>query len=218
MAHWVMSTGAMAYLIPAPAAGGPTSLRDLVADFSGLILQGGSDVSPRSYGEEALRPEWNGDPVRDEYESALLREFMSAGRPVLGVCRGLQLLNVALGGTLYQDIATQLPGAINHRDWEIYDQNFHELEVEAGSRLAALYPGQPSWKVNTVHHQAIKGLAPGLTIEARSRRDGIIEAVRHEGKAWVQAVQWHPEFHDPRDSSLLSSQPLLQEFLKRCSA
>ena len=212
--HWVTSEGVLAYSIPTPPANGKLKLQDWVDDLDGLILHGGSDVSPKSYGEEPLKPEWQGDYIRDQYEIELFQLFRAAGKPVLGICRGAQLLNVACGGTLIQDIPTQVPGALNHRNWEIYDQNFHGIEMEAGSELAKLYPKSKQAKVNSIHHQGIQKLGNDLIIEARSEKDGIVEAIRGTGKAFVYAVQWHPEFHDPKDSSLMDGKPLLQEFLK----
>ena len=108
--HWVQSAGALAVVIPSPE--GPTkrgdvSLADYVELLEGLVLEGGSDMWPGSYGETPLRPEWTGDRIRDEYEIALLRAFVDTRKPVLGICRGMQVLNVAFGGTLYQDISTQ---------------------------------------------------------------------------------------------------------------
>src|SRR5438874_8910440 len=91
LAHWVMSVGAFPYLIPSRYNDAPVRLNDLIADLNGLILQGGSDLSPKSYGEKPLKPEWSGDEIRDRYEIELLKAFMSAKKPVLGVCRGLQL-------------------------------------------------------------------------------------------------------------------------------
>jgi putative glutamine amidotransferase len=215
MAHWVMSQGAVAYLIPSIEAGGPVSLKDLAQGLDGLVLQGGSDVAPGSYGQKPLKPEWGGDAIRDAYEQALLKEFMNQGKPVLGVCRGAQLINVAFGGTLYQDIEMQAQAALNHRNWEIYDQNFHEIAFEKGTRLSQLYPGMTRAKVNTVHHQAVKDLGKGLIVEAHSPEDGIIEAIRLKDPAHsVFAVQWHPEFHDSKDASLLKSAPILADFLK----
>ena len=218
MSLWLQSQGALTYLIPNLGPNSRVKLSDYLADLDGLVLQGGSDVCPKSYGEEPLKPEWNGDYVRDQYEIALIRAFIKAGKPVLGICRGLQVLNVALGGSLYQDIATQIPGAQNHRDWNVYDQLFHRVEIEKGSALSRLYPKLREAKVNTVHHQAIKKLGKGLAVEAWSvqpdgQRDGVIEAVRHQGPSYVAAVQWHPEFLDPKDSSLFDTRPLLKEFL-----
>jgi putative glutamine amidotransferase len=202
--HWVQSTGSLAVMIPAPTGAtqrGDVELAHYAQWLDGLVLEGGADMWPGSYGEEPLRPEWNGDRVRDEYEIALARQFVAAGKPVLGVCRGLQVLNVAFGGTLYQDIATQKPDALRHRDAALYDRNFHTVELVPGTRLAALYPGTSTAIVNSVHHQGIKDLAPFMIVEARCPNDGLIEAIRYDNdrgavKSFVAAVQWHPEFHD----------------------
>jgi len=211
IAQWVMDAGALAYLIPAPAHGSPVTLDDLVAPLDGLVLQGGSDVAPESYGETPLKPEWSGDAVRDRYEMALVTEFRAQGKPVLGICRGVQLVNVALGGTLYQDIPTQLPGSSQHRDWEVYDQHFHGLSLEGG--LRHLNAGRADTRVNSVHHQGLKELGNDLAVEARSSEDGLVEAVRAVSGPWLAAVQWHPEFQDPADPSLFDGRLLLKEFL-----
>ena len=102
------------------------------------MLQGGNDIAPETYGESPLNPAWAGDRVRDNYEIALFREFVAQGKPVLGVCRGCQLVNVALGGTLYQDIATQVSKSLQHVSDERYDKFFHHLRVREGSWLASL--------------------------------------------------------------------------------
>lgn len=213
-AHWVLSEGVLAYLIPTVPAHGKTTLTDLVENLDGLVLQGGADVSPKSYGETPIKPEWSGDFVRDQYEIALVKEFLRHEKPVLGICRGAQLMNVAFGGTLYQDIGTQLPEARVHRDWEIYDQNFHEMTIEKGSLLSKLYPAVTSAKVNSVHHQAVKDLGKGLVVEARSKDDGVIEAIRSTANVFAFAFQWHPEFQNPGDKTLLDGKPILREFLK----
>lgn len=228
IAHWVMSSGALAVMIPSPVGPEQRDMRqrgDVTLDhyaewLDGLVLEGGSDVWPGSYGETPLQEKWSGDQVRDVYEKALVTAFGRAGKPVLGVCRGLQLLNVAFGGTLYQDIATQCPDALVHRDAAIYDRNFHSVDFVPGSRLAALYPTSPSAKVNSVHHQAIKDLAPGFEIEARCSDDGVIEAIRRSngaGKSFVAAVQWHPEFHRA-DFGTLDDAPILEDFLAAARA
>jgi putative glutamine amidotransferase len=213
--HWVMSTGALAVMIPSPA--GETRKGDVTLDhyaewLDGLLLHGGSDVWPGSYGESPLEERWSGDRIRDEYETALVATFTAARKPVFGVCRGLQLLNVAFGGTLYQDIKTQRPEALQHRDAGLYDRNFHELQFVPGSRLADLYPGVTQAKVNSVHHQAIKQLAPGFVVEAHCPDDGMIEAVRKPGGSFVAAVQWHPEFHT-HEWGTLDDAPILNDFL-----
>lgn len=214
--HWVQSAGAIALLIPSPE--GPTRRGDVsLAEYAdlldALVLEGGSDMWPGSYGEAPLRPEWSGDRVRDEYEIALTRAFVARSKPVLGVCRGLQVLNVAFGGTLYQDIATQVPGALKHRDAALYDQHFHAIEFVAGTRLASLYSGTARATVNSVHHQAIKDLAADFTVEARCPEDGLVEAFRWNGPSYVAGVQWHPEFHDWKNAAVLDGDPLLRDFL-----
>jgi putative glutamine amidotransferase len=214
--HWVQSAGALALVIPSPEGTtkrGDVTLRDYAQLLDGLVLEGGSDMWPGSYGEAPLAPEWSGDRVRDEYEIALLRAFVDAGKPVLGVCRGLQVINVAFGGTLYQDIGTQKPGGGAHRDASLYDQHFHEIELVLGSRLAQLYRGVTRATVNSVHHQGIKDLAAGFVIEAIAVDDHIIEAFRWTGPSYVAAVQWHPEFLDWKAEHLLSGDPVLEDFL-----
>ncbi len=214
--HWVQSAGALALVVPSPE--GPTkrgdvTLHDYASLLDGLVLHGGSDVAPISYGEEPLKPEWSGDHVRDEYEIALLRAFIEAGKPVLGVCRGLQVINVAFGGTLYQDISTQQPGSLTHRDAALYDQNFHEIEFVPDTGLASLYPGVSRACVNSVHHQGVKKLADGFIVEATAPEDGMIEAMRWTGRSYVNAIQWHPEFLDWKSSDTLSGDPILRDFL-----
>ena len=218
MAHWVMQKDAMALMIPSPEGdsrrpGSRVSVGDYARELDGLVLMGGSDVSPESYGEKPLKPEWAGDRIRDDYEITLLRAFIAAGKSVLGVCRGAQVINVAQGGTLYQDLASQFPGALNHRNWDIYDRNSHATSIVPGSGLARLYPGLTLTKTNSVHHQAARELGRDLVVEAWSEPDRVVEAIRWNGPSYVFAVQWHPEFHDRSDSSFINDTPILDDFL-----
>lgn len=223
VAHWVMSGGAMPVMIPEVEREGLVRRSEVrlgwyAAQLDGLLLQGGNDVAPESYGETPLRPEWSGDAVRDRYEMELIQAFIDAGKPVFGICRGLQVLNVHFGGTLYQDIATQRPEARTHVDRAAYDRLHHRVHFEPGSRLAALYPQADGATVNSIHHQGIKDLASGFAVEARSAEDGLIEAIRRRAGPYVAAVQWHPEFHPPGHGSLFDDSALLQDFLAAARA
>ena len=216
MAHWVMAGGALPVMIPSPAGDtfrGEVHVDDYARWLDGLVLHGGADVWPGSYGETPLQERWRGDRLRDEYEQALVRAFVAADKPVFGVCRGLQLINVAFGGTLHQDIGTQLPQALVHRDAERYDHNFHQLDIVPDTQLEAILPGAQGGKINSIHHQGVKDLASGFVIEARCPDDGMIEAIRHSGAAWVAAVQWHPEFHRP-ELGTIDDTALLADFLQ----
>ena len=218
LAHWLMQRDVQAFMIPSPGgATRRTTSRVTLAAYAdaldGLVLMGGSDVSPESYGERAERPEWSGDRIRDDYEIALLRAFVDAGKPVLGICRGLQVVNVALGGTLWQDLGTQVPHALAHRNWSIYEKNAHATNILPNTGLAKLYPRTTSVKTNSVHHQAVKALGKGLVVEARSEPDGVVEALRGTGATYLFAVQWHPEFHPEGDTSFLDDRPILDDFL-----
>jgi len=217
IAHWIMGHGAMVFMLPtlgfdAEVERRKVSVRHYVDALDGLVMQGGADVSPSSYGQQPLRPEWTGDIKRDHYEMELLEGFLAQGKPVLGICRGAQLINVAYGGSLYQDIATQRLDAHRHVDAELYDQHHHEILFEPESRLAELYRGQTGGRVTSIHHQAVDRLGADLLVEARSTEDGLVEAIRARGAGFVAGVQWHPEFH-AIDPSLLSGEPLMDGFL-----
>jgi putative glutamine amidotransferase len=218
VAHWVLSGHAMAVMIPAVTKDSIVTRSDLDLDdyartLDGLVLQGGNDVAPETYGETPLHPDWAGDRVRDRYEIELIDAFVRHGKPVFGICRGLQLLNVMFGGTLLQDIATQRPTSRAHRDGSAFERHFHGIELVHGTRLAQLYPQVRHATVNSIHHQAIKDLAPGFAVEACCPDDGMIEAVRRSGPSYVAAVQWHPEFHVPGDPDNFDDTPLLRDFL-----
>ncbi len=217
IAHWIMGHGALAFMLPtlgfdAEISRRKVSVSHCVEALDGLVLQGGADVSPATYGQQPLRPEWSGDTVRDRYEIELLDGFLAHGKPVLGICRGSQLINVAFGGSLYQDIQLLREGAHAHVDPVLYDQLAHELRFEPGSRLAQIYDGLEGGRVNSIHHQAVDRLGADLTVEARSAEDGVVESIRARGSLFVAGVQWHPEFHY-LDSKLLPGEPLMRAFL-----
>jgi len=218
IAQWVMSRNVLVFMIPTVNNRGllhhsDIRLRDYARHLDGLVLQGGADVSPQTYAETATRPEWNGDRARDMYELELLHEFVEAGKPVLGVCRGCQLINVAFGGSLYQDIASDVPDAIEHVN-ELYDSHYHPISFPQGSSLAALFKPQAEYMVNSIHHQAVKELGRDVTVEAVSGNDNIVEAIRYRKAPFVVGVQWHPEFHRAGGPELMDCTPILDSFLR----
>ncbi len=221
VALWLLRGGAMPVMVPAFEAQSLLRPEDLnlqhyVQALDGLVLQGGNDVCPDSYGEQPLAPQWAGDAVRDRYEMELIRAFVAAGKPVFGICRGLQILNVCFGGTLYQDLPTQRCPQSQHLCTQGYEKNFHPLQVEAGGWLASLYPPEQALRVNSIHHQGIKELAPGFRVEARCPLDGTIESIRRTGEGFVAGVQWHPEFHPVGEAGVFDDAPLLCSFLGAC--
>ena len=223
VAHWVLSGHAMAVMVPAVTQDSVVrrsdlDLHDYAEHLDGLVLQGGNDLAPTQYGEDPLHPDWAGDPVRDRYEMELVNAFVKAGKPVFGICRGLQLLNVMHGGALWQDIPTQRPEAIEHRREGHYEHYRHPVVLEPGTRLAEMYPGGARGVTNSIHHQGIKRLAPGFVVEARCPEDGMIEAIRRVNGPYMAAVQWHPEFHDPADTGTFDDTPMLEDFLAACRA
>ena len=218
VAHWVLAGHAMAVMVPAVTSDSivtrtDLNLSDYAAALDGLVLQGGNDVAPQSYGQAPLNEAWAGDAVRDRYEIELIEAFVAAGKPVFGVCRGFQLINVMYGGTLWQDIEAQRPQSLNHRALGKYEHHLHGITIVPGTRLAQLYPGQPGGTANSIHHQGIRDLAPGFVAEAHCPDDGLIEAIRRDGPVYVAGVQWHPEFHDPADPVTFDDGPMLQDFL-----
>ena len=218
VAHWVMSRDVMVFMVPSVDKDGVIHrsnirLSDYARHLDGLVLQGGADLAPETYGEEPLSAAWSGDRVRDVYEMELLHEFVDARKPVIGICRGAQLINVAHGGTLYQDINTQIPDTLQHRSEKNYDANIHSISIEPNSGLAKLYPNMTSARVNSIHHQSVKDLGRDLKVEARSDPDGMVEAIRWTGRSYVFGVQWHPEFLHPGDKTMLSPIPILDDFL-----
>jgi len=220
VAHWIIAKDVICVMVPAVESESlirrsELSLSAYAELLDGLVLQGGADIAPESYGERPISLDWPGDRVRDRYEIDLFRAFQNAGKPVIGICRGCQLINVALGGTLYQDIPTQIAGSGVHADDGLYDRVLHDIDIVQDSRLALLYANRAGWKVNSLHHQAIKDLGKGVTVEARNAADGVIEAIRWDGPNYVFGMQWHPEFLAERRYSdeQLDGRPIVEEFL-----
>jgi putative glutamine amidotransferase len=218
IAQWVMSRDVLVFMVPTVNTNGllhPSNitLRHYARHLDGLVLQGGADVAPTTYAESPTRPEWSGDRARDVYELELLHEFVEAGKPVLGICRGCQLINVAFGGTLYQDVVTNLPGAQAHVH-DDYDAHRHAIVFPPGSSLGQMFPDQKRPIVNSIHHQAVKDLGRDIMVEAISDPDGVVEAIRYQRAPFVMGLQWHPEFHRAKGTELLDCTPVLDAFLR----
>jgi putative glutamine amidotransferase len=212
MMNWLTTNRSIPYVI---ADLEDAALEKVISEMDGLILHGGADLAPQTYGEEPIHNgQWPGDIYRDNYELKVLKLALDAQLPVLGICRGHQLINVYFGGTLYQDINTQVKDSLVHRSAEIYDQLNHGVCLREGSWLEQLYK-EDNIQVNSVHHQAVKKLASGLVEDAFCTNDHINEAFHYEGqqshKIW--GVQWHPEFSHSLGKTLDSPKPILEFFL-----
>jgi len=176
-----------------------TDITEALRGAGGLLLTGGDDVSPSRYGETTHAATLEGSPERDEFEIALVNEARRIGMPIFGICRGIQVMNVALGGTLIQDIPSQVENALDHSlkvpPHKAFDYA-HDVWVEDNSLLARLMTerlsGSDSCAVNSRHHQAVKQVAPGLKVVATAP-DGIIEAIEDPEARFCLGVQWHPE-------------------------
>lgn len=190
---YIIRAGATPAMIPPLPA---DQLQAFMAELDGLILQGGSDVSPGTYNAEPiLDGRWPGDPRRDQFEMEIIALAMESDMSILGICRGFQILNCYFGGTLYQDLLTQRSESMPHRDIELYDQFFHDIDLKADGLFHQIFDQRAVIQVNSIHHQGIQKLGKGLIAEAFCKADGLIEAYSHEkysGK--IMGVQWHPEF------------------------
>jgi putative glutamine amidotransferase len=202
-ASWVMSqryvlalthAGAIPLLIPLVD---DDTLRGAYERLDAVFLPGGADIDPVSYGQAPLALCGKTDRERDRVELALAHWAIADHKPVLGVCRGMQLINLAAGGTLYQDIADQRPGSIKHDYFPFGGSTFrrdylaHEVAVSAGSRLAEVF-GAGAMRVNSMHHQGVRDLGEGLAATAAAE-DGLIEGLEGRDGGYVVGVQWHPE-------------------------
>lgn len=205
ISHWVTEAGALSLMIPSVSERSilqPEFIdpQDYARELDALILQGGTDVGV--------------DLIRDRFELDLIKAFHTVGKPILGVCRGLQLLNVYFGGSLMSDIGTVRPGSVPHFVPELYDRYTHEIEVVPGGMLNFIYGDMiKKLHVVSIHHQAVDILGNDLQVEAISKDDGIIEAFSHKGDAFVLGVQWHPEFHYSHPDTTLPSSGILTAFL-----
>ncbi|WP_028558993.1 gamma-glutamyl-gamma-aminobutyrate hydrolase family protein [Paenibacillus pinihumi] len=168
------------------------TVKQLIDLCDGLIFTGGEDIEPSAYGEEAIAELGQTLPLRDQIELEAIRYVIDADKPLLAICRGAQVLNVALGGTLYQDLPSQYEGALEHVQKGVpRSRDTHEVLLAANSRLAHIFGGA-GVRVNSLHHQSLHLLGQGLQVTAISP-DGVIEGVELRGSTFAIGVQWHPE-------------------------
>ncbi len=211
----IVRAGGVPLLIP-PLADEAT-LRALYESLDGVLLSGGGDIAPGLYGDTPHQKLGTVDPARDHAELPLARWASAEAKPLLGICRGIQVINVALGGTLYQDVHTQIGASLSHtlsyerEDWAYMA---HPISIAPDSRLAQLM-GAQAMTINSLHHQSLKEIAPGLKAVAWAP-DGVVEAVEGQGDSFVLGVQCHPEAleaaADPR------WQALFLAFVESCAA
>jgi putative glutamine amidotransferase len=191
------------------APGRPEDAAALLDRVDALVLSGGADVDPAQYDETPHETVTRVIPERDVFELALCREALRRDLPILAICRGHQVLNVATGGTLVQDIPSQLPGAGAHDPDTERWETAHEVLVLPGTRLREIL-GSAKVAVNSFHHQAVKDLGQGLVLSARAADDGVVEGIEMPDRRFVVGVQWHPEAfwdHEPHD-------PLFRAFVR----
>lgn len=188
----VSNAGGIPILIP---LGLPQEhLQTLYSHLDGILLTGGSDVDPARFNGRSHMRVYDVDSDRDALEIGLVRLAVESGKPLLGICRGVQVINVALGGTLYTDLADHYPNALRH-DWypDIpRDYRAHEVEIDPSSRLAAVL-GATRPQVNSLHHQGLERIGAGLSVVAKAP-DGLVEAVENPERPFFIGVQWHPEW------------------------
>jgi putative glutamine amidotransferase len=189
------SVGALPWMIPLVGDEAET-MRGIYDELDGIFLPGGADIDPSNYGE-ARHPRCDkGDPSRDAVELMLVRWALAERKPVLGVCRGLQVVNLAAGGTLYQDLADQMPSAIKHDYFPFggrYARDYlaHDVQIAAHSKLSEIF-GAGALKVNSMHHQGVHQLGEQLVATAVAP-DGLVEGIEGADGSYLVAVQWHPE-------------------------
>lgn len=185
----LMRHGAIPVLLPMTT---DESLTEEIVDrFDGIVISGGGDIDSANWGEPLHEKAYGIDAERDAFELALARLIHRKKKPALCICRGEQVMNVALGGTLYQDIPSQAESAVNHRCGEIQFEVVHNVTVKPGTKLAAIV-GEGTLGVNSLHHQAVREAAPCLTVSAVAE-DGIIEAIECPDHPFFIGLQWHPE-------------------------
>jgi putative glutamine amidotransferase len=195
---------------------GPDAWRSAYERLDGILFPGGVDVNPCHYGEQPHPHLGNVDDALDEAELLLARWALAELRPVFAICRGIQLVNVAAGGTLYQDLPSQTAGSLCHACYPPEyprDSRAHTVDVVPNTRLSAILGEGELW-TNSRHHQAVKDLAPGFVVSARAS-DGVIEAIERPDAQFLIGVQWHPENLAAADPRMMG---LFRSFIQACES
>ena len=206
----IEKSGGLPILLPYVKDGEVISQFTEICD--GFVFTGGADISPLYYGEEPSAACGVIQHLRDKLELAAFERIIRTNKPILAICRGIQLLNVALGGTLYQDIPSEIPSDISHRQLEPVDSPSHSVTVVSGTPLSEIAGGAEIITANSFHHQAIKTLGRGLSVMANAD-DGIIEAVYADGERYIRGYQWHPERLVDKDDN---NRRIFDSFIKAC--
>ncbi len=202
----IWAAGGEALLLPCNTD--TSNVERIVNMLDGLLVPGGADIDPALYGEEKLPVCGATFRFEDDYDIALIKEAIRQGKPILATCRGMQILNVMFGGTMYQDIPSQIPSDVDHSFGQP-EENYHDVTLEADSHLAKIL-GSTVVKANTSHHQAVKDPCSALRIVGRAP-DGVVEAMENEDGSII-GVQWHPE----RMQDMEIYRELFRVFVEKC--
>ncbi len=205
----IINSGGIPYVIP--MSSDQKTVYEIIKNIDGLVLSGGYDIDPKHYGQENSGKSVQISDFTDECEAVLIRLAVEADMPILGICRGMQALNVFCGGSLMQDIPSEKGFAVIHR-LDKPNVAFHDITVEKESPLSKA-TGFGTHKVNSYHHQAVKDIALDFSVAATAE-DGIIEAIYHKNKKFILGIQWHPERNQENVSV---NKKILDEFINVCS-
>ncbi len=209
-ARAIQEAGGVPLILPIGASG--ALLRQLSDSVDGILVSGGNfDIHPRFYGEEPTAALGQIKEERTRFELELTSLALERDLPLLGVCGGAQAINVVLGGSLYQDIASQLPAAGEHQQGALKDRGGHKIKIHGGTKLRKIL-GRDTLEVNTTHHQSVKKLGRDLTVNATAE-DGVIEGIESSEHTFVLGVQWHPEFLTGKD---VLQRNIFTSFVRAC--
>jgi len=208
----IQEAGAVPLVLPILPA--PASMRRAIESLDGLVVSGGNfDINPRLYGEDPIKAMRNILEERTQFELGLIELALKRDMPILGVCGGAQAINVALGGSLYQDIKSQVAGAAQHERGSIKEMGGHAVTIVKGTKLRKIV-GRESLEVNTTHHQSVKKLGKGLIVNAAAE-DRVVEGIESRKHTFVLGVQWHPEFLVHRDQA---QKKIFAAFVSACKS